>query len=81
MNITERVKNILLQPGQEWPVVEKESASISGRYSSYIAPLAAIGPTASIVGFSVFGLSVPFGPTARIPFRFNTQLAQSERAG
>ena len=68
MNIPERVKNILLQPVQEWPVIEKEPGSVSDLYTSYIVPLAAIGPVASFIGFSVFGFRVPFGAMVRIPF-------------
>ncbi len=37
-------------------------------YKSYIAPLAAIGPVASLIGLSVFGVSVPMLGTYRVPF-------------
>lgn len=56
MNLTERVKNILVQPAQEWKVLEKEPSSASELYTAYIMPLAAIGPVASIVGLSIVGI-------------------------
>jgi hypothetical protein len=67
MDIIQRAKNILLQPAQEWPVIEKEQGSILDIYTSYIVPLAAIGPAASIIGFSIFGFSTPFAGTIRVP--------------
>ena len=54
MNLTERAKNILLQPTQEWSVIDQEPGSAGELFQSYIAPLAAIGPVASIIGLSIF---------------------------
>jgi hypothetical protein len=67
MNVTDRVKGILLQPAQEWKVIEKEATSISQLYSAYIVPLAAIGPIASIIGLSLAGMSVPYSGAFRVP--------------
>lgn len=67
MNLTERVKNMILQPAQEWMVIEREASTASEIYTSYILPLAAIGPVASIIGFSLIGVNVPFVGTYRIP--------------
>lgn len=39
-----------------------------GLYAGYIAPLAAIGPLASLIGMSVLGVRLPFGGTYRVPF-------------
>lgn len=58
MGLIDRVKNILLHPSQEWVVIEQESSSASELYSSYVAPLAAIGPVALIIGFSAIGHAV-----------------------
>lgn len=66
MNLTERVKNILGQPGEEWVVIEKEPTNTSDLYTSYIIPLAAIGPVASIVGLSIIGIGLPLGGTYRV---------------
>jgi len=67
MNIIERAKNILLQPKQEWRIIETERTPTPELYKSYILPLAAIGPLASIVGFSLIGMNVPFVGIVRIP--------------
>jgi len=68
MDLVERAKRILLQPGQEWQVINTETTTTADLYKSYIAPLAAIGPVASIIGMSVVGVSVPFFGTYRVPF-------------
>ena len=67
MNLRERAKNILLQPAQEWSVIDKEPGNVAELYKSYIAPLAAIGPVASIIGLSIFGIGVPIGGSYRVP--------------
>jgi hypothetical protein len=67
MNLTERAKNIIVQPNDEWRVIEKETTSVADLYTSYIMPLAAIGPVASIVGLSLVGFYVPMGGTFRVP--------------
>ena len=67
MNLTERAKNILLQPVQAWSIIDKEPGSAAELYKSYIAPLAAIGPVASIIGLSIFGIGVPIGGSYRVP--------------
>ncbi|HKP85501.1 MAG TPA: Yip1 family protein [Blastocatellia bacterium] len=65
MNIVERVQRILMQPAQEWHVIQQEPTQPSQLYTGYIMPLAAIGPAASIIGLSAFAyglyaLSIPF---------------------
>ena len=67
MDLVERARNILLQPGQEWQVINAEAATTADLYRSYIVPLAAIGPVASIIGLSVVGVPIPFFGTYRIP--------------
>jgi hypothetical protein len=66
MNLTERAKNIILQPNNEWPVIEKETTTVADLYTSYIMPLAAIGPLASIIGLSIVGIGSPLGGTYRV---------------
>lgn len=68
MDLVERAKRILLQPGQEWQVIDKEATTTADLYKSYIVPLAAIGPVASIIGLSVVGVSLPISGTYRVPF-------------
>jgi Yip1 domain len=67
MSLMARAKNILLQPKTEWPVIAGEQATTGSLYTGYIIPLAAIGPIASIIGWSVFGFSVPFVGSIRYP--------------
>lgn len=67
MNLIERVKNILARPAQEWPIIDKEPTTITELYTSYIMPLAAIGPVASFVGLAVVGINVPQVGTYRVP--------------
>jgi hypothetical protein len=67
MNLTDRAKNIVLQPKQEWQVIATESATTAQLYTSYVIPLAAIGPIASIIGMSLIGISVPFIGTYQVP--------------
>ncbi len=66
MNLVERVKRILLSPQSEWEVIAAEPTTTADLYTKYIAPLAAIGPVAQLIGFSVFGVSLP-GPNYRVP--------------
>jgi hypothetical protein len=64
MNLIERVKQILLSPSTEWEVIEAESTTPAALYTGYVMPLAAIGPIAQVIGFSVFGFMgyrVPVG--------------------
>ena len=67
MNLVKRVKDILLSPQTEWQVIDAEPATPADLYKNYIVPLAAIGPIAQIIGYSVFGITVPFAGTYRVP--------------
>jgi hypothetical protein len=60
MNLTERVKGILLKPKQEWQTISGETTTIPELYKNFIVILAAIGPVASIIGMSLIGISIPF---------------------
>jgi hypothetical protein len=67
MILVDRVKRILQQPKQEWEVISSETTTTADLYKSYVIPLAAIGPVASIIGMSIFGMGMPFGPAFRVP--------------
>jgi hypothetical protein len=67
MSLVDRVKRILLSPRTEWQVIDAEPTTPAQLYTGYIMPLAAIGPIAQVIGYSVFGISVPFGGTYRVP--------------
>jgi len=66
MNLVERVKNIIVSPKTEWPVIADEATSIADIYKGYILILAAIGPIAYVIGMSVVGVSFGMG-TWRVP--------------
>jgi hypothetical protein len=68
MALVDRVKGILLSPVTEWQVIDGETTTPGALYAGYIAPLAAIGPIAQVIGYSVFGVRVPFtGTVMRMP--------------
>ena len=66
MNLLDRVKNILLNPREEWRVIDAEPTTPAELYKEYIIPLAAIGPVASAIGSLVFGYHA-FGMSYRPP--------------
>jgi hypothetical protein len=55
MSLVERVKNILLSPQTEWPVIAGEGATVQSLFVGYIIPLALIGPVLSIIYAVIFG--------------------------
>jgi hypothetical protein len=62
MSIVERVKAICLKPTAEWGVIEQEPTSTADLFKKYAIPLAAIGPIAAFIGYSLVGISLgPFG--------------------
>ncbi len=67
MGLVDRVKNILLSPKTEWPVIEAESSSTGELMGGYVAPLAGIAVLCGFVGHSIVGMSMPFVGTYRIP--------------
>lgn len=81
MPLMERAKNILFQPKQEWPVIDAEQATTGSLYTGYIIPLAAIGPAASLIGWSVLGMRVPFVGTIKIPISAGLKMALVQYAG
>ena len=71
MRLIERTKEVLLHPTSQWEVIAAEPASTAALYTQVIMPLAAIGPIATLIGWSVFGVSVPFAGTYRVPLSAN----------
>jgi hypothetical protein len=53
MNLVARVKNILLTPQTEWPVIESESGDTAYLFRNYVAILAAIPAVCSVIGLSM----------------------------
>lgn len=54
-SLVDRAKAIILTPKDEWPKIALEPASQGDILRSYVLPLAAIGPVASLIGGQVFG--------------------------
>jgi hypothetical protein len=66
MNIVERVKKLILQPKQEWSVIDGETHTVQGLYTQYVMILAAIPAVCGFIGLSLIGIGV-FGATYRVP--------------
>lgn len=66
MDLIGRAKAIVLNPKQEWAVIEKETTTTAELYTGYIVPLAAIGPAAWAIGMSAFGVAMPFMGSLRV---------------
>jgi hypothetical protein len=67
VGIVDRVKNILLTPKTEWPVIAGEASTTGELLGGYVAPLAGISVLCGFVGSSVVGMSLPFVGTFRTP--------------
>jgi len=67
MGLIDRVKNILLTPKNEWPVIAGEASSTGDLFGGYVAPLAGLSALAGFIGSSLVGTSIPFVGTFRVP--------------
>jgi hypothetical protein len=67
-SLVAHAREILVHPQHEWQTIDREPATIGGLYRTYIVPLAAIGPLATLLGMSLFGVSIPFLGRYRAPF-------------
>jgi hypothetical protein len=81
MALMDRAKNIVLQPKTEWPVIDAEQTSVGALYTGYIIPLAAIGPVASLIGWSLIGMRIPFVGSYRVPITAGLRMALVQYAG
>jgi Yip1 domain len=70
-----RVKNIVLQPKLEWPVIAPEPTTIAQLYTGYVMPLAAFAAVLSFLHISVLGVSVPFAGVMRSPMAVGLESA------
>jgi hypothetical protein len=61
VNLIDRVKNILLNPREEWPKIAAETATVQSLYVGYILILAAIGPIALAARSLAFGVGIGLG--------------------
>ncbi|MFO0774828.1 MAG: Yip1 family protein [Nitrospiraceae bacterium] len=67
MAVIDRAKNLLLQPTREWAAIDAERTTPEQLFAGYVLILAAIGPMASLIGMSVFGIELPFVGRIRTP--------------
>jgi hypothetical protein len=65
--LIERVKNIVMSPKLEWPVIAPERTSVAQLYTGYVAPLSALTAVMAFVHMSLIGVSVPFAGAIRTP--------------
>jgi Yip1 domain len=70
-----RIKNILLTPKSEWPVIAAEPASAAKLYLGYVVPLTAWAALMSLLRLTLIGARVPFGGMQRIPLTGSLGLA------
>lgn len=63
MNIFERAKKIIIEPKNEWLVINNEETGPSQLLLTYLIPLSLIPAVASFIGFGLVGISVPFAGT------------------
>jgi hypothetical protein len=66
-SLLSRVKNMILTPKSEWPVVEAEPTAIGQLYVSFVAPLALLAAVLAFIHVSLIGIHLPFGGTIRQP--------------
>src|SRR5699024_8992962 len=55
--ISDRVKNIILHPKQEWNVIQFEQASTKELLLQYIIPIAGVAAIATFIGYGAFGIN------------------------
>jgi hypothetical protein len=67
-SLLDRVKNMILTPKTEWPVVAGEPTAIGQLYVSYVAPLALLAAVLAFIHVTLIGVHLPFGGTIRQPF-------------
>jgi hypothetical protein len=59
-SLIDRVRNILLTPKTEWPVIAAEPATTSELFTRYVMILAALPVVAGFIKGSLIGTSIPF---------------------
>ena len=62
-----QARSIILRPRETWPTIAKEDSTTASLLTGYIAPLAAIGPVASLIGSTLLGVRLPYGGSYRVP--------------
>jgi hypothetical protein len=66
-SLLERIRNIVVSPRAEWPVIEAEPTSVGRLYIGYVMPMAAFAAGMCFIRMSVIGVTPPWGQTIRTP--------------
>jgi hypothetical protein len=53
-----RVRNLLLQPKEEWPKIAAEPATVGSLYSNYVVYIAAVPVLSTLIGSLLFGYGI-----------------------
>jgi tetrahydromethanopterin S-methyltransferase subunit B len=67
MTLLDRVKNIILSPKTEWPVIDREPGDAAYLFKNYVAILAAIPAVCGFIGGSIIGYDLPGIGNVRMP--------------
>jgi hypothetical protein len=62
-----RIKNLVLSPKTEWPVIAPEPTTASQLYVGYVMPLAVLAALLGFLRMSVLGVNSAFGNSFRMP--------------
>lgn len=62
-----RIKNIVLTPKTEWPVIAPEPTPIAQLFVAYVVPLAVLAAVIGFVRMSVLGVNTALGGSFRMP--------------
>lgn len=62
-----RIQRLILKPKDEWPAIDAEPMTAQGIMTSWVLPLAAIGPIASLVRSFLFPITIPIIGTRFYP--------------
>jgi Yip1 domain len=60
MSIIDRIKNIILTPKTEWPVIDGENNTPTSLLTKFVIPLLIIGAVAAFIGYGLIGVDVFF---------------------
>ena len=60
MSIIDRIKNIIISPKTEWPVINGENETPTSLLSKYVIPLLIIGAVAVFIGYGFVGIDAFF---------------------
>ncbi|MFC4262915.1 Yip1 family protein [Ferruginibacter yonginensis] len=66
MNLIERVKNILITPQTEWDVIDGETATAPGLFTSYVLPLSLVACVGGVLQYFLFSAKNGISPTFAI---------------